>query len=212
MATREGRAKTKSKSPDSAVRGRQAPQKRKFPLIPIVVGAAVVLLALGVAYATGVFNGGLTGEVAATSPGGPVEVMPSRQHLPDGQAVEYSTNPPTSGDHWQQPATWGIYPSTPPPDERLVHNLEHGGVVIYYNPTKIQGQDLELLKELTRDLRRTRVCLLLTQRPNMPEDKALALTAWGALATLDSFDEGAIRAFWRDYVAKGPELGMGQCG
>ena len=205
MATRSGR----TTSPQTA-RGRQAPQKRSIPLIPaLIAGAVMVVLAVGAFMYFGT-PAGLTGEVDAQSPGQVVPTMESRQHV-EGP-VRYSTNPPTSGDHSGNAASWGIYPSTPPPDERLVHNLEHGGVIIYYDSTKISAESLELLKTLARDLRTERTCLVLTQRESIQDDKTIALTAWGVLATLDDFDEGAIRAFWRDHVANGPELGKGVCG
>jgi hypothetical protein len=159
-----------------------------------------------------VFGGSGGVAPAATAPGGPVETLPTREHVPDGTAVKYLTNPPTSGDHWAQAATWGIYPSRPPADERLVHNLEHGGVIISYNPTKVDAATVDKLKVLTRDLQKSRVCIILTPRDSIQDDKPIALTAWGVLATLDSYDEAAIRAFWRDHAANGPEFGKGQCG
>jgi len=45
----------------------------------------------------------------------------------------YNSVPPTSGWHVEVPADWGIY-QEPLPDEILVHNLEHGGIVIHYRP------------------------------------------------------------------------------
>lgn len=210
MATEQRRPK----GPQPAARGRQAPQKRSFPLIPAIIGGAIGLigLILLILWLNGSFTqaAGLTGAVAEKSPGGPVPTMTSRDHV-DGR-VEYSTNPPTSGNHAAAAPTNGFYPSAPPPDERIVHSLEHGNVVMYWNPDKLDQASFDKLKALYEDLKRSRArsCIILAQRQNM--DAPIALTAWGALATLDQFDEAAIRAFWRDYVAKGPELGMGQCG
>lgn len=206
MATRQGGAPR----PDPGLRGRAVPQKRSFPLVPVLILVGV-LIAVGVG-AWVAFGGGGGVAPAAVAPGGPVEMLPTRDHVPDGQAVEYNTNPPTSGNHWAGPATWGIYPSRPPADERLVHNLEHGGVIISYNPAKVDEATVTKLTELARDLRQSRVCLILTPRESIQDDKPIALTAWGFLATLDSYDEAAIRAFWRDHVARGPEFGEGQCG
>ncbi len=204
MATRPGT----SKKPQPAARGRQAPQKRSVPLVPALLGAVVLLAVLGGAWYF--FNRGGGVPAAAVAPGGPVPTATSRQHVEGG--VQYSTNPPTSGDHSGSTATWGIYNSTPPSDERLVHNLEHGGVIISYNPAKVDEATVEKLKELTRDIRRERVCLILTPRESIQDDKPIALTAWGAMALLDNYDEAAIRAFWRDHVARGPEFPQGQCG
>jgi hypothetical protein len=209
MATRPGSAKRST----AAARGRQTPEKRKFPLIPVLIGGAIAAVMIIFALVS-IFGspGGLTGEVDATSPGGPVPTMETRSHV-DG-AVQYNTNPPTSGDHNASPATWGIYPTRPPTDERLVHNLEHGGVIISYDPAKVDESTVETLGRLVEDMRTPdRMCIILTPRPQGIEDgKPIALTSWGVLATLDSFDEGAIRAFWRDHVARGPELGEGVCG
>lgn len=205
MATRQDRP-----ARSGAARGRQVPQKRPFPLVPAVIGGIVaVIVVVGALYA---FNGSRGGPVDAVAPGGPVPTMPSRQHVQDGTTVPYTTNPPTSGDHSANAATWGIYNSTPPTDERVMHNLEHGGVVISYNPAKVDQSTIDKLKTLTRDLRRSKPCLILTPRANMPDNKAIALTSWGFLATLDSYNEGAIRAFWRDHAASGPEFPKGQCG
>lgn len=204
MATRPG---TPRKS-TAAARGRQTPQKRSLPLGRIILGVIVLAaIAGGLLYW---LNQPARVPAAAQSPGQPVPTLTTRQHV-EG-AVQYSTNPPTSGDHAASAATWGIYNSTPPADERLVHNLEHGGVIISYNPSKIDAATVEQLKTLTRDLRRERVCLILTPRDSIQDDKSIALTAWGVLGMLDGYDEAAIRAFWRDHVARGPEFGEGQCG
>jgi hypothetical protein len=205
MATRQGG----NQRPDSALRGRQVPQKRAFPLVPVLIGVGVLIVVAAGAWLLFGNSGGVP--AAAKAPGGPVEVLPTRDHVPDGTSVQYTTNPPTSGNHWGQAATWGIYPSRPPADERLVHNLEHGGVIISYNPAKVDEATVEQLKTLTRDLQSSRVCIILTPRSSIQDDKPIALTAWGVLALLDGYDEAAIRAFWRDHVANGPEFPKGQC-
>ena len=45
--------------------------------------------------------------------------------------MTYNSFPPSSGPHYQQPAPWGIY-EDPIKQTILVHNLEHGGIVIQY--------------------------------------------------------------------------------
>lgn len=54
-------------------------------------------------------------------------------HVPEGTTVGYKTDPPTSGNHWPpgSQADPGFY-ATPVDSERLVHNLEHGQIVIWY--------------------------------------------------------------------------------
>lgn len=66
------------------------------------------------------------------------------QHVPESQPVTYNSIPPVGGPHWPVPAAWGNS-TVPVPDERAVHNMEHGGVVVSYNAipqddlAKIQG-------------------------------------------------------------------------
>jgi hypothetical protein len=53
--------------------------------------------------------------------------------------VTYSVTPPVGGDH---NATWmncGVY-SQPVPNERAVHNLEHGAIWITYQPSLAQSE------------------------------------------------------------------------
>ena len=45
--------------------------------------------------------------------------------------MTYNSFPPSSGPHYQQPAPWGIY-EDPIKQTILVHNLEHGGIVVQY--------------------------------------------------------------------------------
>jgi len=201
MRRAENSARTKG-------RGRQVTPQRKFPVVPVIVGGVVVaLIAIAAVFLLRGPGAGLTGEVDQTAPGQATEIMPTRDHV--ATAVEYNTDPPTSGNHAQVPAQVGFYRTTPPSDEKLVHSLEHGNVVMYWDPAKLDEAQFDQLYALYTDLRGERPCLILAQRTM---DKPIALTSWGYLAFLDGFDEGAIRAFWRDHVGQGPEFGPGQCG
>lgn len=96
--------------------------------------------------------------------------------------------PPVGGDHWGStgcadspaaspqfcgPATWGVY-REPWPAATMVHNMEHGGVVVWYNTT-----DQEVIDDL-EDLITDRVkndLVLLTPYPEM-EKETVAVTSW----------------------------------
>lgn len=140
----------------------------------------------------------------------PGEQVPSlgQKHIPEGQTAIYNSEPPTSGPHYTTPAVWGIH-SEAPVDEKLVHNLEHGGIVISYNPEQIREEDLEQIKEQVRQLSKVNPRLVLTPRANL--DRVIALTAWGYLQKLDSYDSNAIQTFYEAYVGRGPECQDGKC-
>ena len=58
-----------------------------------------------------------------------------RKHVPAGEVVEYNSNPPTSGSHYEDWIRSGVYDTTKD-DRNLVHSLEHGYVIMSYNCNK----------------------------------------------------------------------------
>jgi hypothetical protein len=93
----------------------------------VILGAIIAFVALA--------GGGDGGGSSAISSKDCVEqAYPglSAKHLgsPDAK-VKYNSFPPSSGPHFQTPAPWGIY-DDPIKQTILVHNLEHGGVIIQY--------------------------------------------------------------------------------
>jgi len=69
-------------------------------------------------------------------------------HIPEGDSFDrYNSSPPTSGSHWATGwARCGIYDDEGEvPDERIVHNMEHGQVIISYNLT--DDAEVERLKD-----------------------------------------------------------------
>lgn len=55
-----------------------------------------------------------------------------RGHVPIGEKVDYNSNPPTSGKHYEDWIRSGVY-AEPKDDRNLVHSLEHGYVIMSYN-------------------------------------------------------------------------------
>ena len=153
------------------------------------------------------------GTLLPTQPEGaalPGKFIPTLEatHIRQGETATYNSNPPTSGAHYGFPATWGIH-NEAPLDESLVHNLEHGGIVVSYNPSQIQGQTLEELRTQIRELSQINPRIVLTPRENL--EGAIALTAWGYLQKLDSYDPTAVKAFYDAHITRGPECQNGQC-
>jgi len=118
----------------------------------------------------------------------------SREHIPNGQkAVDYNSDPPTSGQHYDQPAEAGFY-EVAPPDEALVHNLEHGHVVVYYNCELVDEAACASLKEqIKQSMSRAGVAretgtikLVAAPRPGMPN--LITYTRWGRLYRAEGFD------------------------
>lgn len=130
-----------------------------------------------------------------------------QKHLGPGETNDkYNSNLPSSGDHAQAPAPWGVKDSEIP-NETFVHNLEHGGVVIAYKPDLPEDQ-VKRLEEIFNKLPKSQqfgtIKALLI--PRAQNDKPVQLAAWTYTLNLDGIDEAQITAFYRSHVDKGPEL------
>jgi uncharacterized protein DUF3105 len=93
------------------------------------------------------------------------------KHLANPDAnVTYNSFPPSSGPHYQQPAPWGIY-EDPVKQTILVHNLEHGGIVLQYGDV---GE--ETVKDIQAFYQDDPNGLVVAPYPKL--GKKIALTAW----------------------------------
>ena len=111
----------------------------------------------------------------------------------------YSSTPATSGWHYYQWARWGIHDKEVP-EEILVHNLEHAGVVIYYNcPDGCE----DLIKQLISVASDKRTGVLFEKviiAPYSAMDRKIALVAWNYLDKFDVFEEARILKFLQEHV------------
>lgn len=114
-----------------------------------------------------------------------------RKHVNDGTIEKYATVPPSFGPHWASP----IYPSNEfysvrdrPQMERLVHNLEHGYTVVWYDST-IKGKQLATLKDLATSARHSDMAgpgtkLIVSAWDDaygkFPAGKHIGMSHWGA--------------------------------
>lgn len=102
----------------------------------------------------------------------------------------YVSNPPTSGPHTPFTAAWGRH-ADPVPDEVLVHNLEHGGVVMGY-----RCGDCPDVADALAGLAEGYPRVVVAPNPRLPAP--IVLSAWGhslRVDTLDAPGREAIRGF-----------------
>lgn len=137
----------------------------------------------------------------------------ARTHIELGDPHEpYNSDPPTSGPHAGTVAA-GFY-SEAPPDENLVHNLEHGYVIIWYDCSTLEGAQCQgLMGQIEKVMQRARPVVFTTgakkliavPRPGM--ESRIALTSWGRHYRLDDFDEASVMQFITDFRNQAPEPG-----
>lgn len=180
----------------------------------LFAAAAVVVLAAGVGWAVvgrrpaaGPDPGLFAGESRAELSGAvePVESFSNEgfRHVPIGSEVAYRTDPPTSGPHYDQVARPGFYRERAPASGFLVHNLEHGHVILYYNRQLLTAEELAYLESLTHRYPGTWDAVLAVPRDD-PEH-VLILTAWQHRQRLRTFDRAAVEAFVDRFRGRGPE-------
>ncbi|MGI8517521.1 MAG: DUF3105 domain-containing protein [Acidimicrobiia bacterium] len=194
---RTGARKPSERAAEEAA-ARRAAATRRLRNRRIITGAVIAAVLIGAV----VFF--------ATRP--PPPALANVQTFPDlGQAhlvanepaPEYNSNPPTSGPHAPSPALCGIY-RQPVSDIAQVHDLEHGVVVVQYDPA-ISDEQRDQLEQFGRDAPSH---VIVAPREGM--DATIAVTAWTKLMTMDTADLEAIEAFYGQFAQAGPEAGI-QC-
>ena len=124
--------------------------------------------------------------------------------------VEYETSPPTSGDHYETPADAGFYPDAVP-EETLVHNLEHGQIVIWYDPeaSTQTKNDLQEFAESANDPDAVRgnspPPIVAAPYEDVPSGKSYALTAWTHSQACSAYSLEAINDFRAQFQGDSPE-------
>jgi len=127
--------------------------------------------------------------------------------------VKWSTDPPSAGGHYPLWAIWGFY-DTPVNPRRVVHNEEHGGVIIWWGD-EVPAVTVAKLRAFYDE---SPVAMFGTPYPRL--GSKIALTAWtgnparyyvhgyygmGHIAICPGFDAKAFTAFRDAYRGKGPE-------
>jgi len=184
---------------------------RRLNLWFVAIGVAIIVAAaiVGIVLAT------RSGSAEASGPDGACnrQTFPpmGRQHIeklsPD---FRYNSYPPTSGPHYppgpKAPAVWNLY-DTPVDETALVHNLEHGGIVVQYG-ADVPDSTVQQITRWYQDLDTQNGLVVAPIWPSIqatpPQEAAnkIYLTAWTHLMTCTAFDEGAFGRFVADY--RGP--------
>ena len=113
---------------------RRKPTNKLYLMASIVI-AVLVIASFAFASFTGGGGGGKTQSGSHNEYREGVGIQHpilTSDHITEGSRATYNSAPPTSGDHWHIPARRGFYEEILP-DELVVHNIEHGNIVISYN-------------------------------------------------------------------------------
>jgi hypothetical protein len=135
-------------------------------------------------------------------------IMTSSPHIDlETDPGQYNSDPPTSGLHYANEADAGFYDENiyTYPAGYLVHNLEHGYVIFWYNCNLLDEAGCTNLKSQIRTVINDLGGVKIIAYPWDSIDVPLVMTSWGRLQRFESFDADQAKAFYRANLNKAPE-------
>jgi len=150
------------------------------------------------------------GQSSADGPNTNAHVTRTVDYSKETSASSPNGLPPVGGPHWGSsgcgpepanapsfcgPAPWGIASLTVPwAAETLIHNMEHGGVVVWFNTTNTAVRD-KLEAEVTKRVK-DGYYVVMTPYSDIPPD-TIYLTSWARREKIDvaSYDDATVDKF-----------------
>lgn len=174
----------------------------------LLIGAIIVALVL-------LFGSSGEGSTGQTQPDDgsthvPVGTVCRSAAAPCG-ANPYSSTPGTSGPHGDPSgiANWGVY-TTPQNETQVIHNLEHGGIIIWYDPEAVSAGAVDVLTryvstQVSSGISGRFKFILTPWGGEDPLPAPIVVTAWRNLLELEEADTDAIDQFARSRYGRSPE-------
>jgi len=182
---------------------REKRQRQKL-INRLIWGILGVVLAVILGYAIWAAVQPATGEAIA--------IMPDTGHVEVGtDPGPYNSEPPTSGRHYASELDAGFYEETDAatqdayPEGFLVHNLEHGYVIFWYNCEQLSTQACANLKGQIKSVMNQVNNFKVIAFPRPSLDVPVVMTSWGRLQSFDRFDPGIAQKFVERNRNKAPE-------
>jgi hypothetical protein len=134
----------------------------------------------------------------------------SALHVGDCSALADTSKPPSGGDHYGSWAAFQSY-TFPIPHGFLIHSMEHGAVIIYYNCPSGCDSEVAQVQAWLDSQPEDPLCVgqgalrraVLTPDPTL--DVRWAMSAWGETLRADCFDSQAFGGFYEAHYGRGPE-------
>lgn len=189
----ESLSKKEKKEYSKKLRNEQSAKEKRTTLFFSGIMILIVLLAGGGTYF--LLNSKNANQPKELGVKIPVDPKTGQLHINIGEEhVAYSSNPPTSGPHYNIPGTGPVeckFFDKEVKDEGVIHNLEHGAIWISYknNDTTLKNEIKQLVSDNSK--------VVASYRPK--NDALVAVAGWGRLLNLDSFDKTKIKQFIKLY-------------
>ncbi|WP_436923366.1 DUF3105 domain-containing protein [Halosimplex amylolyticum] len=196
------------------VADRESASEGGFPLGPAVLVGLLVFSGALVIYVTFLMGGsGGTASASGLPDSGDDSVISQveteesegNRHVSGGTDINYETVPPTSGTHYGGSTVSAGFYTDRQELGSLVHSLEHGAVIVYYDPAEISDAGEEGLRGWASNQTGNWQSFIAVPNPNEDPEATYVLTAWEKRLTMNEYDAGKVRAFAAEYIGRGPE-------
>lgn len=138
-----------------------------------------------------------------------IPIMSSSHITLDSEPGKYNSDPPTSGPHYPNEAQAGFYDTNiyQYPAGYLVHNLEHGYIIFWYNCARLSESACSELKSQIKAVMDEVNNVKVIAYPWDSIDVPVVMTSWGRLQKVETFDAAQARAFYKTNLNRSPEPG-----
>lgn len=183
-------------------RREQQKAARKRNLVTLVIALVVIVLVATLVIQNRDESGGNLPSVGRGEAG----CTEIEEHDIEGQehvdvTPQYQTNPPTSGNHLQTPASPGFFDEAVDPGA-VVHNMEHGQIIFWYDPEAPP----DVIDAIEAAVDQQFDASLAIPWDEIESPYNFAMTAWGASQHCREVSQSVVDAFREEYQGRGPEV------
>jgi Protein of unknown function (DUF3105) len=140
-------------APQVRSQGGRDPAQRQRMILYAVAGSGVIALIAVIVLVTAGGGGTNDKNVAKLMTAAGCTFKTVKASVPGGRThrasltgdFHWNTNPPSNGQHYPAWAVWGFYTDQPINPRQVVHNEEHGGVILWWGQ-KTPGATVEKLR------------------------------------------------------------------
>lgn len=127
-------------------------------------------------------------------------------HVADGTLTTYKSYPPSSGPHYGTTTPYG-FSDKEIPEGNLVHDLEHGALVLYYKPDLPANVVQQLRDAFTKlpPAKYGKVKLVITPYSKIQSSAIMVLAGWNRVVPFTEYNFDKLSAAYQAIVDKGPE-------
>lgn len=170
----------------------------------------ITLISVGVLVAAGIFY--ILWLAFRPAAGEDVAIMAETGHVElDTDPGPYNSDPPTSGKHYEVDLKPGFYEEdslltyAPYPEGYLVHNLEHGYVIFWYDCTDLDEEGCQSLKADILSVMDSKNNFKTIAFPRPSMGVPVVMTSWGQMQRFEQFDIQQANAFYDRNLNNAPE-------